>query len=481
MQENKKLHISAILNMSRTILAIVFPILTMPYINRVLGIENIGKINFVTSYINYFILFSGLGISSYAIREGAKVKDDKLRFTDLINQLFTLNLLTTIISYILLFMSLLLVGYLENFTHLILIYSVTILGTTISVSWFFNIVEDYLYVTVRTIIFQVVSVLLMFLFVKTKNDLSNYAWILVISQSGASLLNFYNVKKTVDLKLTFNIDFKNHLKPILILFATAIAMVVYVNSDITMLGFISGTYATGLYATSVKIYSIVKNVLASLLVVMTPRLSYYLAKKNYEGFNSVLEQIWKYLLLVMFPIIAGLLILSDNIILFIAGSEYLPASMSLKILMISTFFALLATFCSNCILLPLGKENRILKATVYSAIVNVGCNFFLIPLFQQNGASWTTLLAEILVSTILLKESNFKLIRYVGFYLKIMLSTIVMSIFVVFVSNSINMPTLSLFVSIFLGVISYIIMLIIFKVDIAMGIYNKFVSNFSKS
>lgn len=105
MKTSKQLHIIALLNVFRTVLSIIFPLLTLPYINRVLGIDNIGKINFTTSYINYFILISGLGIATYASREGAKLRGDVTKLNHFANQLFTINLLATGLSYLLLFLS----------------------------------------------------------------------------------------------------------------------------------------------------------------------------------------------------------------------------------------------------------------------------------------------------------------------------------------------------------------------------------------
>lgn len=471
--KTKKLHVNALLNMLRTVLTILFPLITLPYINRILGIENVGKINFVSSYMSYFILLSGLGIPAYAVREGAKVKDSKEKLSKLVSQLFSLNVLATGIAYLLLFLSIFFIDSLKDYLLLLIIQSITILGTTISVSWFFTIIEDFLYVTLRTILFQIVSILLIFLFVHTREDLLNYAWILVVSQSGSSILNFLYLRRFVDLRLTLNLELKKHFKPIFILFATSVAMVIYVNSDMTMLGFLSGDYEVGLYATSVRIYTIVKNILASLLAVTTPRLSYYLIRQEDDKFARVIEKTWMHLVLIMFPIMAGLYLLSDKIIVFIAGETFIPASRSLQILVLAIFFALLATFLSTCLLLPKGKESKILKATFYSAILNIICNFFLIPLFHQNGAAWTTVLAEFTVALYLLRVSGFRLSTYWILHFKLLLSTVIMSgVIYIFIEN-VDSVAYSLLISPALGIIIYFLVSYLLGVEIVISYCSK--------
>lgn len=393
----KSIGYNSVLNIIKTLSSILFPLITLPYINRVLQIDNVGKISFSLSYINYFILIAGLGIATYAVREGGKLRGDVVELSKFTNQVFSINIVATIVSYSLLFFSFFIFSFVEKYEVILYILSLNILGATLSISWFFSIVEDYMYVTVRTIIIQIISVVLMFLFVKDINDVYIYAFILVFSTSIISLLNLIYIRKYISLRLTLDLELKKHLKPILILFLSSIAITIYVNSDITMLGIISGDYYTGIYSVSVKVYTILKTLLTSIFIVSLSRLSYYIASNKNEEYNSLVKTMLSFVILMVLPIIVGIILLSEEIILVIAGENYSESVFSLKILSVAILPSLLATYFSISILLPLGKDKVILVATIVGASINILLNIVFLPLFNDRGAALTTLISEILV------------------------------------------------------------------------------------
>ena len=250
----KKLAKNAILNLIKTISSLIFPLITFPYISRILGVENLGAYNFSTSIISYFSLIAGLGISTYAIREGARYREDKIKLSKFSSEVFTINIIATVLSYALLIICILLFDDLKNYISIILILSVSIMFNTLGCEWIYNIYEDFKYITIRSIAFQFISLLLLFLFVKDSNDLIFYSIITVISTSGASVINILVRKKYLKIGLTFNKNLIRHLIPILLLFANSVATTIYINSDMTIIGIISGDYFTGLYSVSTKIY-----------------------------------------------------------------------------------------------------------------------------------------------------------------------------------------------------------------------------------
>ena len=182
----KSMKMNAFLNGTRTLVAIIFPLITYPYISRILGTDNLGKINFANSVVNYFQLLSALGISSYAIREGAAYRERCGIMETFANQVFTINVVFTGIAYSLLGITLFFFKGLTDYKELILIQSLVILGSTLGVEWLFSVYEDYLYITVRTIVIQIVSLLLMFVFVRREGDYLKYALISVIAMGGGS-------------------------------------------------------------------------------------------------------------------------------------------------------------------------------------------------------------------------------------------------------------------------------------------------------
>ena len=244
--KKKSLGVNAFLNGLRNVLNLLFPLVTFPYVSRVLSVSGIGIYNFSNTYINYFLLIAGLGISTYAVREGAKYREDKNKINIFASQIFSLNMIATLIAYLLLFLSLLIFKNLHSYIYCILIFSLQILFTTLGTEWIYTIYEDYTYITIRSIIFKIISIILLFLLVRKPEDYLIYAGITVFSAVGSNFLNFIHARNFVHIKLTTNINWKYHLKPILVIFASAIAVTIYVSSDTTILGLLKNDYAVGI-------------------------------------------------------------------------------------------------------------------------------------------------------------------------------------------------------------------------------------------
>ena len=171
--KEKSLKINMILNAIKGIMSIVFPLISFPYVSKILGVENIGKYNFSNSIINYVVLFAGLGIATYAIREGARLRNKKEEIEKFSSEMFSINIISTVVAYIGLFILLIIVPKFHEYTSLLIILSLQVIFKTIGIEWIYSIYEDYAYITLRSIIFQVLSLILLFLFVKTQNDVTD--------------------------------------------------------------------------------------------------------------------------------------------------------------------------------------------------------------------------------------------------------------------------------------------------------------------
>ncbi len=390
----KSLKINMILNAIKGIMSIVFPLISFPYVSKILGVENIGRYNFSNSIINYVVLFAGLGISTYAIREGARLRNDKEEIRKFSNEMFSINVISTLVAYIGLFVLLIFVPKFHDYTSLLIILSLQVIFKTIGIEWIYSIYEDYAYITIRSIVFQVLSLILLFLLVRTQNDVDKYAAITVVSSVGSNVMNYVHARKYCKVSLTTKIDWKKHIKPIMVLFAMSLTVTLYVSSDTTMLGLICDDYTVGIYSVSTKIYSIVKTVLSSVLVVSIPRLSALLGENKKNEFNEVSSDIYRTLLTLVLPSITGLIVLRKQVILLLSNSTYIRAESSLLLLSIALLFCLGAWFWGQCILVPMKKENIVFKVTVVSAVVNVILNLVMIPIWKENAAAFTTVLAE---------------------------------------------------------------------------------------
>ena len=392
--KNKFIGVNALLNAIKTIFSIIFPLITFPYISRVLGVENIGIYNFSTSVVSYFTLLAGLGINTYAIREGTRYRNNKKDISEFCSEVFSVNLISTLISYGILAMCLFFLPSLHDDALIIMILSVSICFMTLGCEWVFNIYEEFGYITIRTILFQILSVILMFVFVKNKHSLIQYALITVLATSGANIINIFARKKFCDVRFCFGRKLKKHLLPILILFANSIAMTIYINSDVIILGLISGNYYVGLYSVATKVYTMLKSLLGALIVVSIPRLSSYLGADNKKQYVETSSIILNALITIAVPAMVGTFALSDEIVLILSGREYIAASMALRILSVALVFSIFSWFYTSCVLVVNKQDRSVLKATTLAAVVNIVLNVILIPYFNQNAAALTTALAE---------------------------------------------------------------------------------------
>lgn len=392
--KKKSLGINALLNGIRTVLNTLFPLITFPYISRVLSVENVGKYNFALSVIQYFLLIAALGISTYAIREGTKFRDDQKQFNIFANEIFTINIISTIASYILLLLTVAAVPKFKDYAVIIAVFSIEILFTTIGTEWIYSIYEEYAYITIRSIIFKILSIILLFLFVKKSDDYIVYAGITVFANAGSNILNFIHAKKYCSLKFDLHLALKKHLKPIMIIFASTVATTIYINSDTTMLGFMGTDFEVGIYSVSSKIYRIVKQMLAAILIVTIPRLSLLMGQKRMEEYKNILTQIFNVLVILVFPSVVGLIMLSKEVVLLISGNEYIKATSSLQLLSIALIFCIFGWIYNQCVLIPARKEKIVLIATLISAVANIMINFICIPFWKENAVAFSTIVAE---------------------------------------------------------------------------------------
>jgi len=381
-------------NLSYNFLKMIFPLITFPYATRVLGAEGIGKINFSTSIVGYFALIASLGISTYAIREGVSLRDNRKKLSDFVSGIFSINCISTVVSLILLACSLLCIPSLLKYKTLIFIYSTTIIAAWIGVDWINNIFEDFTYITVRNLAFQILSILALFLFVRDKSDYVIYIIIYAFSSIGTNILNFFHIRKYVDLKIKFGFQLKKHLKPIMILFGSSIATSVYMNLDTVMLGFLQNEVSVGLYSAAVKINRILLNLIVAVNAVLLPRISRNIYENNNEKNHCFLMGIN---ISIIVPMGLGIMSISRYVIELLCGIEFMAAVPAMQILSASFVFSALNNCIANQILIPNGAEKFNLISTLIGASFNFAANIIFIPILAQNGAAITTLLSELLV------------------------------------------------------------------------------------
>jgi len=262
----------------------IFPLITFPYTSRILGPEGIGKISFATSFVSYFILLAAIGIPLYGIREIARIRDDKKKLSELTQELFVMHIITSIIISIIFIVVIFINGKLSDEKELFFIVSFSIMLTTFGMEWLYQGLEQYSYITIRSIIFSSISTISVFIFIHKKDDYLIYAAIGVFAALGSSILNFYNARKILFKKRDIPWNFKRHIKPLTMVYLLNFIISIYVQLDTVMLGFMSTAKNVGYYASGLKINKMLTVLVTSIGSVLLPRLSYYVSNdmKNHS-------------------------------------------------------------------------------------------------------------------------------------------------------------------------------------------------------
>lgn len=410
--QQKSLKKNSILNVIKTLSSIIFPLITLPYISRVLLPTNVGKVNFGSSFISYFSMIASLGITTYAIRECSAVSNDKEKLGKKSSEIFSINVCTTIVAYLFLAITLMIFRKLDVYRTLIIIQSTSILFMTLGTDWLNTAMEDFKYITIRTLVFQVLSLILMFIFVREQTDYLKYAAISVFSASGANVANIFYRKRFCKVKFTFDMQWKKHFKPILLLFVMILAQTIFSSADVTMLGIMRSDYEVGIYSTAHKIENIISQVVSSLAWVVMPRMSAYYAERDYDKINDLLRKTLELLMLIGIPAVAGTCMLSKEIVTIVGGNNFIEASLSLTILIFSFAFSLIGgSFLGNMVLLPSGNEKIYMNICCLTAVFNVALNYLLIPKGGACAAAFTTALSSLIIMIMLLikKDKNIRL------------------------------------------------------------------------
>lgn len=401
MQKVKSIKFNFIMNLIRVLMSILFPLITYPYATRVLHTTGLGKATFVVSIISYFQLVAAFGVNNYAITEGAKIRDDKEKLNKFASEMFLINLISTGIAYVS-FVCFLFIPKFEGYQALLIISSTSILFTTLGMEWLYELLEEYEYITIRSVAFQIISLIALFIFVRSEKDVAWYVALTAISTAGSGILNFFYSRKYVHL-FREKIKLKSlgtHMKPMVYMFGVSIASVIYLNSDITMLGWMKGDKDVGIYSAATKMNQVLCTLIKSLSTVIMPRMAYYIEMRQKENFNRLLERAFQFMLMLIVPCMVGMYLIAPEIIRLIAGDEFMAAVTTERLMVWNLFFSPINGFIAYQIFMPYKKEKIIFWATCGGAVSNLAVNLLLIPKFTYNGAAVATVLAECLVMVI---------------------------------------------------------------------------------
>lgn len=386
-----------ILNLINTGTQMLFPLITFPYACRVIEADGIGQVNFFSSIIGYISLFTCLGIPMYAIREIARDRNDVVKMNRTAIEILLLHALLTIVGYLIVAVLCLTVPQIKADVPLFLILSLTIFFTAIGCEWFYQGIEDFKYITIRGLIVKVVSVVLLFLFVKTKDDLLYYGVYSVIGILGGNIFNFIRLRKYIHREniIFSKLDISKHIKPVLQVFSFNVVTSVYLQLNPILLGFIKDALAVGYFTAATKIMQVVMKLSSCLGVVMMPRTSNLLSEHKEAEFNALIQKSYDFTIAISLPLTCGLLFAAPYIIEVLCGQEFIPATLSSQIIAPIILIVGISNVMGIQILYPKGKIKTVIHCCMIGAIVDLILNICLIPAFSYNGTAIAYLCAEI--------------------------------------------------------------------------------------
>lgn len=375
----------------------IFPLITFPYVSRVLLADGNGKITLATSVANYFIMVASLGIPTYGIRACAQVRDDKEKLSKTVQELLIINTITTAITTIIYVVCVFSVDRFQADKTLFLINGIGLVLNMIGLNWLYQALEQYDFITFRSLAFKALSIILMILLVRRQSDYVIYGAITVFAAVGSNLLNLFMARRYVDFRWHGKYNLRRHLKPILVLFAQSMAVSIYMNLDTVMLGFMKTDADVGYYNASVKVKTILVSLVTSLGNVLLPRMAYYAKEHKEKEFTQTMTLALNFAALISIPLSLYFSMFSAESIQFLAGSGYNGAVLSMRIITLSTIAIGFTGILGVQVLTAIEKEHYVLYSVIVGAVMDFVLNLVFIPRMGSAGAALATLIAEFAV------------------------------------------------------------------------------------
>ena len=436
------------------ILTILIPLITTPYLSRVLGAEQLGRFSFSYSIAYYFMMFIKLGLDNYGNRSIAYVRDDKIKLSKIFCEIYLFQFVCACLFICLYFY------YCILFTNNILNYIlfIYVLSGLFDITWFFYGLEKFKLTVSRNIIVKIISTIAIFVLVKNKTNIYEYTLIVSISSLVSQLMVWPFLKSQI---IITRVSFKSivkHVKPNVILFIPVIAVSLYNIMDKIMLGSLSTKIQLGYYDSSEKVLQIPIALITALGTVMMPRMASMRATAQKKQINSVVGKSIEFAMFLSCGMAFGLMGVAKTFVPWYYGNSFEDCIMLFKVLLPSCIFLAFANVIRTQFLIPYEKDKIYIFGVISGALVNLFFNFLLIPKFQAIGASIGTLLAEITVCYVqagLVKKELNKMI-FCKKTIKYIISGIIMFTIIVHIDFNIFNTFLNLTLQVIIGCIIYL-------------------------
>lgn len=406
---NTSTKLNVIYNILLTGISYITGFITYPYISRVLGVENIGIISFVDQTINSFLLFATLGIGVVGVRAIA-ISENKKQLEKTFSSLISALVISHFIIIILYLIVILVVQNYSPYRTYLYIGLTRMISSIFMVEWFFQGTSNFKYVTIRSVIIRIISIVLIFSFVKNAEDITIY----YIICCGTAIVNAAVNWIMTQRELTFSFDFsgsRKYLTPMIIFGIYSILNATFSSFNYLFLGFLCSDIDTGYYATADKLYSIILSAISAFTAVMLPKMSSLAIKDDKNDFALLIEKSFSLILAFCFPLATFGSFFAEDIVQLIAGNGYEGAILPLRIMMILVLVNGINQIFIMQIAIPLKLDKYITIGTAIAAIVSILLNFILIRKFAAVGSSIvlviSVLLANVLPILVIIKRYNY--------------------------------------------------------------------------
>ena len=469
--------VNYILNLINTGTQMLFPLITFPYVCRVIEADGIGQINFFQSIISYISLFTCLGIPMYAIREIARDRSDVLQMNRTAMEILLLHSMLTLVGYAIVAILCLTVPQIQVNIPLFLILSLTIFFTAIGCEWFYQGIEDFKYITIRGLIIKTVSVVLLFIFVKSKTDLLYYGCYTVFGVLGGNIFNFFRLRKYIHREniIFSELHIKRHVKPVLKVFSFSVVTSIYLQLNTVLLGFLKNALAVGYFAAATKVMQMLLMMSSCLGSVMMPRASHLIAENKEDEFNRLIQKSYDFTLAIALPMTIGLIFCAPSLITALCGVKFEHSILPSQIIAPIILMVAISNVFGIQVLFPKGKINIVTLCCGIGAVADLILNLCLIPFFSYIGTSIAYLGAEVAttVSMYFIGRKYIPIIYFKKSHLTYAFGCVVMA-FALYGISLLQQPTLTiLLLQGCCGVLAYFIILCICKDEMLVQILSK--------
>ena len=438
---------NVISNFILTASTFIFPLISLPYITRTLSTASIGQFFYIDSFTQYFILFSAIGIPYYGVREVAKLKFDRQRISQFVIELVIIQFALSFIFCGLFLTFPFFIKTLRASSDLIRIGCITIVSNAFLIEWFYQGIENFSYITVRSIVIKSLSVIMILFLVVNKNDSNIYYLILALTVLANAVLNFGNFIGKHYANFKFESKIFWHLRPLWILFSINISVSLYTLMDTIILGSMTNPVQVSYYNIPLKIVKLFFSVMGGIGLVFIPRMSSFFVDNDIKGIQNLMTKSISIVLLLGIPFFLVGVFFPEEILFVVSGKQYIHAKVALQILAIVPLIIGLNNVFGTQYLLAIGREKKILYATIFGFFGSLILNICLIPHYGFVGSSIACVLAELIVCIIIFKSAKDTIKINVDFNLLflIIVSSIFALVFLLIFKNISNQILLMIF------------------------------------